>query len=116
MSDCVFCSIVAGTIPSYKIYEDSQYLAFLDIEPKGVGHTLVIPKKHYPYVWDMENPGELLDLGKKLAKHYQQVLHTDLVYAHIYGELVPHAHLHLVPQNVKMSLSLEEIRKLLSLV
>jgi histidine triad (HIT) family protein len=115
MADCIFCSIVAGKIPCYKIYEDDKYLAFLDIEPNGVGHTLVIPKEHYPFVWDMKNPGELLNLGKKLVRHYQKVLHTDLVYAHIYGEKVPHAHLHLVPQNVSLKPSLPELKTLLAL-
>ncbi len=115
MADCIFCSIVAGKIPCYKIYEDSRYLAFLDIEPKGVGHTLVIPKVHSRYVWDMDHPGELLDLGKTIVRHYQSQLKTDLVYAQIFGELVPHAHLHLIPQNVSLKLPLSDLQTLLSL-
>lgn len=115
MADCIFCSIVVGQIPCQKIYEDSRYLAFLDIEPKGVGHTVVIPKTHFRYVWDMDHPGELLDLGQKIVRHYQVKLKTDLVYAQIMGEQVPHAHLHLIPQNVSLNLSLPDLQKLLSL-
>ena len=61
--DCIFCKIVAGEIPSHKVYEDSDYLAFLDIRPLNPGHTLVVPKKHYRWVWD--DP----DIGK----YYQAV-------------------------------------------
>ena len=53
MNDCVFCQIAAGKIPCFKIYEEEGFLAFLDINPWVEGHTLVIPKKHYRWVWDM---------------------------------------------------------------
>lgn len=113
--DCSFCQIVAGAKPCYKIYEDGQFLAFLDIFPKSPGHTLLIPKKHYPLVWDMTNPGELLNLGQKLVRHYQHILKTPYIYADIWGKLVTHAHLHLIPQDVYLNLSLPEIQHLLKL-
>ena len=53
MENCIFCKIVRGEIPSQKVYEDSDFLAFLDIHPKGTGHTLLIPKQHYPWFTDV---------------------------------------------------------------
>ncbi len=53
MKDCIFCKIVRGEIPCHKIYEDDGFLAFLDINPQSPGHTQVIPKKHYRWVWDL---------------------------------------------------------------
>ncbi len=97
--DCVFCQIVAGKIPCFKIYEDEEFLAFLDIYPWAEGHTLVIPKKHYRWVWDM--PDELVAryfaVAKKIANHYRNVLGTEFVMSWIYGYDVPHAHIHLAP-------------------
>ena len=52
---CIFCKIVQGKIPSYKIWEDEKVFVFLDINPYALGHTLVIPKKHFRWLWDMEN-------------------------------------------------------------
>ena len=69
---CVFCKIIKGEIPSYKIYEDENTYAFLDIADDTVGHTLVIPKKHYENV--METPNEeltqVMNTVKKIAEHY----------------------------------------------
>ncbi|MBU0618799.1 HIT domain-containing protein [Patescibacteria group bacterium] len=100
MSDCIFCKIVAGEIPSFKIYENQDYLAFLDIFPFSWGHTLVIPKKHYPWVWEVKNIGEYFQVCQKIAQHYQKTLNQKLVISHVYGEDIPHAHIHLIP-NVK---------------
>jgi histidine triad (HIT) family protein len=99
MSDCIFCKIVNGEIPSYKIYEDENYLAFLDIFPAVAGYTLVIPKKHYRWVWDVENIGEYFEVCKKIAQHYQKVINDERVYSMIIGEEVPHAHIRIVPGN-----------------
>ena len=55
MDDCIFCKIAKGEVSSFKIYEDDNYFAFLDISNFTPGHTLVIPKKHYRFVWDVEN-------------------------------------------------------------
>ncbi|MDP9249341.1 MAG: HIT domain-containing protein, partial [bacterium] len=51
--ECIFCKIVKGEVPAIKVYEDENFLAFLDIRPMGPGHTQVIPKKHYRFVWDL---------------------------------------------------------------
>lgn len=114
-SNCLFCHIVAGEIPAYKIFEDDNYLAFLDIHPQAPGHTLIIPKAHYRWVWDMPNPGDLLNLGKTIINHYQQVSGIKIIHANIMGELVPHAHLHLIPQEFSSSLSLAELQSQLKL-
>ena len=58
MTDCLFCKIVAGEIPCQKVYEDDKFLAFLDIKPQSPGHTLLIPKTHYRWVYDVENYSE----------------------------------------------------------
>jgi len=101
MTECVFCKIVAGEIPSYKIYEDEKYLAFLDIYPSAEGHTLVIPKKHVEWVWDLpagrqevEELGEYFEVVGKIARHFREVS-RDIVRSNIDGWQVPHAHIHL---------------------
>ena len=97
MSECIFCQIVTGKIPSYKIYEDEDFLAFLDIFPITTGHTLVIPKKHYHWVWDVENIGKYMQVCQKIAKHFQKVTNEEMVVSFIFGEAVPHAHIRLAP-------------------
>lgn len=97
MDDCVFCKIIKGEIPSYKIYEDDKYLAFLDIRPISPGHTVVIPKEHCELVWDVDNSGEYFEICKKIAKSFQEKSGNKYVYSFIHGEGVPHAHIHLIP-------------------
>ena len=65
--NCIFCKIVAGAIPSHKVYEDDKFLAFLDIHPLAPGHVQIIPKNHYRFVWDVPNAGEYFEITKKLA-------------------------------------------------
>ncbi len=95
--DCIFCKIIRGEIPSYKVYEDDKFLAFLDIFPWVEGHTLVIPKKHYRWVWDVENCGEYFKVTTKIANHYKKVFNTEFVMSYIYGYDVTHAHIQLFP-------------------
>lgn len=97
MSDCVFCKIISGEIPSYKIYEDDKYLAFLDISQVNDGHTLLIPKNHVRWVWDIEEIGEFYELAQKIALKMREVTGNEFVYSQTVGEMVEHAHLHLVP-------------------
>jgi histidine triad (HIT) family protein len=89
---CIFCEIVRGDVPSEKVYEDPGFLAFLDIRPLSPGHTLVIPKKHYRYVWDVENIGEYFGVVQKVARALQKTSGTEEVYMKVIGEEVPHAH------------------------
>jgi histidine triad (HIT) family protein len=97
MDNCIFCKIVKGEIPSYKIYEDENFLAFLNIYPATEGYTLVIPKQHFRWVWDLNNIGEYFEVCQKVAKHFQKVSGNEGVYSMILGEEVPHAHVHIIP-------------------
>jgi histidine triad (HIT) family protein len=105
MSECIFCSIVAGEIPGTRIYEDDAVLAFLDVGPIVKGHTLVIPKEHYESLEDI--PQELLcrcmDVVKRVAAVQRRVLGSDGVNLHqangkAAGQVVPHIHFHVIPR------------------
>jgi len=99
MSNCIFCKIVKGEIPSYKIYEDENYFAFLDIYPRVKGHTLLIPKKHYRWVWDAPNAGEYFEVVKKIAKAQQKAFETDWILSKIVGDEIEHAHIWVFPND-----------------
>ena len=100
---CVFCKIVAGEITSTKIYEDADFVAFLDIHPLSSGHTLVIPKDHYRFVWDM--PNEVLcacfDVVQKIAHSMQKSFGTDEIHEKVVGDEVHHAHVWVYPNPTK---------------
>ncbi|MFH1175386.1 MAG: HIT family protein [bacterium] len=104
--DCLFCKIAFGEIPSYKVYEDENFLGFLDIRPLNLGHCLIIPKKHYRWVWDLPvsdekgqaNVGEYFTVAAKIANAQRKAFNTDWVVSVILGEEVPHAHIQLIPR------------------
>ena len=98
MNDCVFCEIAKGKIPCNKIYEDKEFLAFLDIRPLNKGHTLVIPKKHYRWTWDVKNFGDYFEFVKKVEKGIEKALNPLRVLVLVFGDEVQHAHVHLVPR------------------
>ena len=106
MSDCIFCKIVAGDIPSHKVYEDDKVLAFLDIAPVSHGHTLVIPKKHFANLEEIDDNtlSDLVRAVKKVAlilkeklgvQGYNVIENNDPVA----GQIVPHIHFHLIPRS-----------------
>ncbi|MBX9765282.1 HIT domain-containing protein [Patescibacteria group bacterium] len=99
MDTCVFCKIVSGEIPSPRTYEDEKVIAFLDIRPKAPGHTLLIPREHH--AWFYELPDDLSDhlfrVAKKLAKELKAKHNAYLVKLSIVGDQVPHTHIHLIP-------------------
>jgi histidine triad (HIT) family protein len=95
--NCVFCKIVAGEIPSYKVYEDENFLAFLDINPRSAGHTQVIPKEHHRWVWDVPRVGEYFEVARKVAQAEQKTFGTEMILCRITGEDVPHAHIWVFP-------------------
>lgn len=97
MIDCIFCKIVSGEAPCYKIYEDANFLAFLDIYPFGAGHTLVIPKLHLAHIWDLKDPGIIFNVTAKLINHYRHSLKVETCYTFVFEESVPHAHLQILP-------------------
>lgn len=98
MTDCIFCKIIKGEIPCYPVYEDDDTIAFLDITQVVDGHTLLIPKKHVRWVWDLENIGKFYETAQKIVRHMQHVTGEEFVYSVTIGEMVPHAHLHLLPK------------------
>lgn len=98
MDDCVFCKIVKGEIPSYKVYEDDDYYAFLDIGPLNPGHTLVIPKKHYRWVWDDPQIDRYYSVVGRIANALRKTFETEWIVSIVVGEEVPHAHVWLIPR------------------
>lgn len=98
MQDCIFCKIVAGAVPAEKVYENDDYLAFLDIRPLSPGHTLIIPRQHYRWVWDVPNVGEYFEVVRTIARALQKAFGpVDEVHSRVIGEEVPHAHIWLYP-------------------
>ena len=97
MDSCVFCKIVKKEISAHIVYEDTDFLAFLDINPRSPGHTLVIPKKHYRWVWDVSNVGEYFEITKKIAHAQQKTFGTEAVWSRVTGEEIPHAHIWIFP-------------------
>ena len=93
----VFHKIVAGEIPCYKIYEDENFLAFLDINPVCEGHTLLIPKSSAKWVWDVEKYSEYFETARKIIRHFQKVSGNELVTMKVIGTDVPYAHIHIMP-------------------
>jgi len=98
-SDCVFCKIVSGDLSSYKVYEDDDYFAFLDIKPFVYGHTLVVPKKHYRWVYDVEDFSGYWEIVKRVTHQLQKALKPKFVSYLTYGLDVPHAHIQVLPRN-----------------
>ncbi len=99
MDNCIFCKIVKGEIPSYKVYEDDKFLAFLDIHPQSPGHTQVIPKDHVRWVWDVTNVGEYFEVVRKIAKAQQKAFDTEWILEKVVGDEVPHAHIWVFPNS-----------------
>jgi histidine triad (HIT) family protein len=95
--DCIFCKIVNKEIPAEIVYEDENFLAFLDINPRSPGHVQVIPKQHYRWVWDTPNAGEYFEVAQKIAKAQQKAFNTESIWARIQGDEVPHAHIWVFP-------------------
>ena len=115
--NCIFCKIINGDIPSYTIYEDEMVKVFLDIDPKSNGHTLIIPKKHYQDISDIDD--ETLNYIFKIAKKIKQLLEeklniegVTLVQNNGLSQEVKHYHLHLIPNYQTNELAnVEEIFK-----
>jgi histidine triad (HIT) family protein len=95
----IFTKIINGEIPCYKIAEDENYLAFLDISPLAIGHTLVIPKKEIDYIFNLEDDlfSNLHLFSKKVAKAIEKAIPCKRIGVAVIGLEVPHAHIHLIP-------------------
>jgi histidine triad (HIT) family protein len=96
--DCVFCKIVAGSIECNKVYEDDTFIAFLDNQPFTEGHTLVIPKKHYRWVYDVPAFDQYWIFTLQVTLKIQTKLNPIFVTYLTMGNEVPHAHIHLIPR------------------
>lgn len=98
--DCIFCKIANGEIPTEKVYEDADFVAFLDINPINPGHTLVIPKKHYENLFAM--PDNLISdyilLIKKISPKIKEVMNVRWINLFVFGEEIKHTHIHIVPR------------------
>lgn len=108
MSDCIFCRIVAGAIPSEKVYEDAKLLAFMDIGPVRPGHLLLIPRKHYERFTEV--PDDLAaDMGRMVPRLSRAVVAAAKADGfNIFqtngacsGQAVPHVHIHIIPRHNK---------------
>ena len=118
----IFTKIVNGEIPAYKIAEDDNYLAFLDVIPNAKGHTLCIPKQEIDKIFDMDDELYLglMKFSKKIATALEKTVPCKRVGIAVVGLEVPHAHVHLIPLNHmdemrfhdKVSLSKEEFEAL----
>ena len=117
--DCLFCKIINKEIPSYKIYEDEIVYVFLDINPDSVGHTLIVPKKHYLDLNDIDinTLKHIMEIAKILKKRIEEKLNCDgLTLIQNNGEIqeIKHFHLHLKPFYInKKDKTLEEVYELL---
>ncbi|MBL7918422.1 MAG: HIT family protein [Bacteroidia bacterium] len=118
----IFSKIVNGEIPCYKVAEDENYFAFLDIAPLKKGHTLVIPKKETDYIFDL-NKNEydgLFDFARKVAMGIKEAIPCNRISIQVIGLEVPHAHIHLIPintmndcnfKNEKLNFSADEFKE-----
>ena len=97
----IFSKIIAGEIPCFKVAENDQFLAFLDIQPLRKGHVLVIPKVEVDYIFDMEDDhlSAMMVFAKELAHKIKAVFPCRKVGVTVIGLEVPHAHIHLIPIN-----------------
>jgi histidine triad (HIT) family protein len=96
---CIFCDIIKGNAPSYKIYEDELSVAILDINPFSRGHCLIIPKRHVPWWHDLtkEENSSLFDVARVVATKIMKALSPDFVCMYARGRRIPHTHIFLVP-------------------
>lgn len=98
MLDCIFCRIVAGEAPADVVYQDDRFLAFLDHQPRTEGHCLVIPKAHERWVDDVPDFGDYFEVAKKVGKASKRALGSSWIQYLTIGELVGHAHIHVIPR------------------
>ena len=99
MENCIFCKIVKGELPCYKIWENERFLAFLDINPVKPGHAILVPKKHIDYIFDLEAPlySEMFKIAKQLSKVLKKAVGSKKIGLAVEGIFIHHAHIHLIP-------------------
>jgi len=119
----IFTKIINGEIPSYKIAENENYLAFLDVSPLQKGHTLIVPKQEVDYIFDVQDDvlAEMMLFAKQVAKKIKTSISCNRIGVAVIGLEVPHAHIHLIPinkmddmnfANKKLELSKEQFKEI----
>jgi histidine triad (HIT) family protein len=101
MENCIFCKIANKEIPCSKIFEDENFISFLDLKPVSDGHLLIIPKKHIVWMQEAEDEtvSEIFKIAKKLMLALKKGLGCDYVQVSVVGNEVPHFHVHLIPRH-----------------
>ncbi|HFS66636.1 MAG TPA: HIT family protein [Flavobacteriia bacterium] len=109
----VFTKIISGEIPSFKVAEDENFYAFLDINPNAKGHTLVVPKKEVDKLFDLdqETYTNLFDFSRKIAKAIEKAIPCKRVGLSVIGLEVPHVHVHLIPLNIMEDIQFKKKEK-----
>ena len=119
----IFTKIIKGEIPSYKIAEDAEHLAFLDAMPLTEGHSLVVPKEEVDFIFDLDSEAfrDLWAFAQKVAKKLEKAYPDKRIAVAVVGLEVPHAHIHLIPiskmedmnfKNVRLKFTPEEYEKI----
>lgn len=123
----IFSKIIAGEIPCYKIAENEDFFAFLDINPLAQGHTLVVPKMEVDYLLDLDDKtlADMMLFAKKVGIAIEKAIPCNRIGLTVIGLEVPHAHIHLIPinseadmnfRNPKLQLSADEMSKIAELI
>lgn len=97
MDTCIFCKVIRGELPSYKIYEDSDFIGILDIFPVARGHALLIPKQHYRWTYDVPNFGTYFETARRVGMAVKTALNAEWMQFFTHGQ-IPHAHIHITPR------------------
>lgn len=111
---CIFCMIAEGQIPSHKIYEDDVCVAFLDLSQANIGHTLVVPKKHFSNILELDNDiaGHLFTVTSKLTKAISKAFNVNDFNilnncGEVAGQTVHHFHIHIIPRKLNDNIKIE---------
>ena len=114
MDSCIFCKIIKGEILSAKVWENDEFLAFLSIAPINPGHTLVIPKRHVDYIFDMDDEelGRFMEVCKPISEALKKAFNpkSGKIGIMVAGLEVPHAHIHLIPVNDEGDLNFDRAK------
>lgn len=97
MKNCIFCQIAQKELPAHIVYEDDDFMAFLDVNPQSPGHVQVIPKEHFRWVWQVPDAGKYFEVVKKVASAQQKAFNTEWILSKIVGDEVEHAHIWIYP-------------------
>lgn len=98
MNECIFCKIAAGELPCYKVYEDDLFLGFLDIHPVSKGHTLIIPKNHYRWTYEVPEFEKYWKVSHEVTNKILKHVKPQWVQYLTHGQ-IPHAHIHIIPRH-----------------